>query len=66
MVSQRPRRQHGQNACSRVVRGRDVTGTADVIGASVAIVARKHQDVIVTSDPEDILRLDPGASVVGI
>ncbi|MBN1610102.1 MAG: hypothetical protein JW940_25980 [Polyangiaceae bacterium] len=42
------------------------TGTTDVIDASVAIVAREHGDVIVTSDPEGLLRLDPGASVVRI
>jgi hypothetical protein len=42
------------------------TGTTDVIDASVAIVARERRDVIVTSDPEDLLRLDPGASVVRI
>jgi hypothetical protein len=42
------------------------TGTGDVIDASVAIVAREHRDVIVTSDPEDLLRLDPRASVVRI
>src|SRR5688500_18378875 len=34
------------------------TGTSDVIDASVVIVAREKRDVIVTSDPQDLRRLD--------
>ena len=39
-------------------------GASDVIDASVAIVARERQDLIVTSDPDDIRRLDPAAQIV--
>jgi predicted nucleic acid-binding protein len=42
------------------------TGTSDVIDASVVILARKHRDIIVTSDPDDIRRLDPKAAIVEI
>lgn len=37
------------------------TGTSDVIDASVVLVAREHGDAIVTSDVEDLRRLDPSA-----
>lgn len=37
---------------------------SDVIDASVVIVARERQDLIVTSDPGDIRRLDPAAQIV--
>jgi hypothetical protein len=37
---------------------------SDVIDASVVIVARERQDLIVTSDPDDLRRLDPGARIV--
>jgi len=37
------------------------TSTSDVIDASVVLVAREHQDAIVTSDLEDLRRLDPSA-----
>jgi len=37
------------------------TSTSDVIDASVVLVAREHQDTIVTSDVEDLRRLDPSA-----
>ena len=37
------------------------TGTSDVIDASVVLVAREHRDTIVTSDVEDLRRLDPSA-----
>ena len=36
----------------------------DVIDASVVILAREHQDPIVTSDPRDLRRLDPGAQLI--
>jgi predicted nucleic acid-binding protein len=42
------------------------TGTADVIDASVIIVARERRDLIVTSDPNDLRRLDPSAAIVSI
>jgi hypothetical protein len=37
---------------------------SDVIDASVVIVARERRDVIVTSDPGDLRRLDPVAQMV--
>jgi predicted nucleic acid-binding protein len=38
-------------------------GTSDVIDASVAIVARRERAVVVTSDADDLRRLDPGLGV---
>ena len=35
------------------------TGTADVIDASVVLAARQLRAVVLTSDPDDIRRLDP-------
>jgi hypothetical protein len=43
-----------------------VTGTSDVIDASVVILAREHRDVIVTSDSGDLRRLDPKSQIVHI
>lgn len=40
--------------------------TRDVIDASVVLCAREHSTSIVTSDPEDITRLDPNAQIVAI
>ncbi|MGH2915994.1 MAG: hypothetical protein ACRDMX_13500 [Solirubrobacteraceae bacterium] len=40
------------------------TGTADVIDASVALLARRHRAVVVTSDPADLHRLDPSLTFV--
>ena len=42
------------------------TGASDVIDASVVILAKEHHDIIVTSDAEDLRRLDPRASIVHI
>lgn len=39
------------------------SGTADVVDASVVIVARQARAVIVSSDADDLLRLDPSATV---
>ena len=39
-------------------------GASDFIDASVVIVAREHQDLIVTSDPGDLRRLDPAAQII--
>jgi hypothetical protein len=36
-----------------------VSGTSDVVNASVALVGRRHGGVVVTSDPDDLHRLDP-------
>jgi hypothetical protein len=35
------------------------SGTSDVIDATVVITARPTRDVVLTSDPGDLLRLDP-------
>ena len=40
------------------------TSASDVIDASVVIVARERRDLIVTSDPGDLRRLDPTAQIV--
>lgn len=42
------------------------TGSADVIDASVVMVARVGRDPIVTSDPADLRRLDPGAELIRV
>ena len=41
-------------------------GTSDVIDASVVIVAKERNDVIVTSDGDDLRRLDPTAPIFRI
>ena len=38
-------------------------GTKDVVDASVVLVAREHGDAIITSDPRDLRRLDPSATI---
>ena len=38
----------------------------DVIDASVVILARERRDPIVTGDPNDLRRLDPGAHIIAI
>ena len=38
----------------------------DVIDASVVILARERRDPIITSDPNDLRRLDPGAQIIAI
>jgi ABC-type thiamine transport system ATPase subunit len=41
-------------------------GSADVIDASVVITARKHGDLVVTSDPDDLRKLAPRVPIVRI
>jgi len=41
-----------------------VSHTKDVIDASVVLCARAHGTAIVTSDPQDLARLDPAASPI--
>jgi hypothetical protein len=43
---------------------RGVASASDVIDASVVIVARERQGLIVTSDPGDLRRLDPAAQII--
>jgi len=40
--------------------------TKDIADAHVVICAKRAQQAIVTSDPDDLVRLDPSASVVRI
>jgi hypothetical protein len=35
-------------------------GVSDVIDASVVVCARRYRQVVITSDPDDLRRLDPG------
>jgi hypothetical protein len=39
-------------------------GHDDVIGVHVALCARERQHVVVTSDPDDMSRIDPGLPVI--
>ena len=39
-------------------------GTADIIDASVVLAAREATAIVVTSDPDDIRRLDPTLAIV--
>lgn len=43
-----------------------IAGTSDVIDASVVILARERGDIIISSDPDDLHRLDPNCFVVNI
>jgi hypothetical protein len=43
-----------------------VTGTADVIDASVALCARARQHSIATSDADDMRRLAPWANIIPV
>ncbi|HEX2699936.1 MAG TPA: hypothetical protein VHM89_06995 [Acidimicrobiales bacterium] len=43
-----------------------VSGTSDVIDATVVLVARQRALRVVTSDPDDLRRLDPGLDVVTV
>jgi hypothetical protein len=42
------------------------TTTSDVIDASIVITARSHDDVVVTSDTDDIRRLDPDLATIPV
>ena len=41
-------------------------GLADVVDASVVVCAREHSDAVVTSDPDDLRRLDPTLRLVAL
>jgi hypothetical protein len=43
-----------------------VTGTSDVIDATVVLCARTRDHRIITSDPDDLRRLDPAASLIRV
>jgi hypothetical protein len=42
------------------------TGTADIVDAHVVICARRTGRLVVTSDPGDIGRIDPGLRLVAV
>ena len=42
------------------------TNSPDIIDASVVILARERRDPIVTSDPNDLRRLDPSAQIIPV
>lgn len=42
------------------------TGQRDVVDASVVVCAWQHEDVVVTSDPDDLRRLDPTLRLVAL
>ncbi len=58
-----PLDEHVARACGELCR---ISGTSDVIDASVVLLARARRDVIVTADPADLRRLDPKALIVPI
>ena len=41
-------------------------GAADVVDAAVVVCAREHGDAVVTSDPDDLRRLDPTLRLVAL
>jgi len=42
------------------------TNSMDVVDASVVILARERRDPIVTSDANDLRRLDPAAQIIAV
>jgi predicted nucleic acid-binding protein len=42
------------------------TNTSDIVDASVVILARERRDPIITSDPNHLRRLDPGATIISV
>ena len=58
-----PLDEHLSRACGELC---GQSRTADVIDASVVIVARERSDVIVTGDAEDLRRLDPSCPLVEV
>ncbi len=40
------------------------SATRDVVDATVVLLARRHDATVVTSDPGDLRRLDPGLALV--
>ena len=43
-----------------------VSGTSDIVDASVAVAARRRGARVITSDPDNIHRLDPHIDVIAI
>ena len=42
------------------------TATADIVDAHVAVCARRAKQAVVTGDPDDLARIDPGLRLVAI
>ena len=42
------------------------TGHDDLIGVHVAMCARERRHAVVTSDPDDLSRIDPGLAVIKV
>jgi hypothetical protein len=42
------------------------SGTSDIVDAHVVICARRAGQYVATSDPEDLLALDPGLLVIPV
>lgn len=40
------------------------TSTSDVVDAAVVICAREHEDIVITSDPDDLRALDAGLTLM--
>lgn len=40
--------------------------SSDIVDASVVILARQRGDAIITSDPNDLQRLDPAAQIIAV
>lgn len=51
---------------TRVGRLLAASGTSDVIDAHVVICARRRQQQVVTSDPDDLRRLDPALRLLAL
>src|SRR4249920_2050102 len=58
-----PLDEHLARSCGELCAAANVP---DVIDASVVILARERRDPIVTSDPNDLRRLDPGAQIISV
>jgi hypothetical protein len=42
------------------------TRTADIADAHVVICAKQHDDLIATSDPDDLRKLNPAARILAV
>lgn len=58
-----PLDEHLARACGELC---GAAHSPDMIDASVVILARERQDPIITSDPNDLRRLDPAAHIISL
>ena len=58
-----PLDEHHARSCGELC---GATNSTDIIDASVVILARERRDPIVTSDPNDLRRLDPSAHIIPV